>query len=101
MNESHYQNLFNSEPEFKCPVCGEQLHTDWVDNGFGAYSIQVSPYVCEPCNWTEKGCFECIYEKCFSWERCKGRALISNGQEEKTHESIDEQSSRTKEAGIE
>lgn len=65
------------EPVFNCPKCNEQLHTDWVDNGFGPYSVQASPYGCE-CGWHETGCKECIKEKCFSWEKCQGRALIVN-----------------------
>jgi len=82
-----FENLFNKEPKFNCPVCDQELHTDWVDIGFGAYSAQVSPYVCEACEWTEKGCSVCIYEKCFSWERCKGRALINNAEKKETDQS--------------
>lgn len=74
---SDYYNIFNKEPEFSCPECGAELHTDWVDNGFGPYSIQASPYNCE-CGWSEKGCNECIGDRCFSWDRCSGKALISN-----------------------
>jgi predicted RNA-binding Zn-ribbon protein involved in translation (DUF1610 family) len=69
-------NTFNKEPEFKCPSCGELLYTDWVDNGFGPYSVQASPYGCE-CGWHETGCKECIKEKCFSWANCQGRALVN------------------------
>lgn len=72
-----YSNVFNKEPEFNCPVCNAKLYTDWVDNGFGAYSVQASPYACEDCGWHEKGCDACIEEKCFSWLKCKGRALIN------------------------
>lgn len=68
-------NTFITEPEFKCPSCGELLYTDWVDNGFGPYSVQASPYGCK-CGWHEQGCKECIKEKCFSWDKCLGRALI-------------------------
>lgn len=71
----NFSNIFNKEPEFKCPVCKTQLHTDWVDIGFGAYSQQVSPYVCENCGWSEVGCDSCIFDKCFSWGRCQGKAL--------------------------
>lgn len=71
-----YENLFNDEPTFKCPLCGTILHTDWVDNGFGRYAVQVSPYACS-CGWIEGGCpaKECIKEKCFSWDICQGKSL--------------------------
>lgn len=46
------ENLFPTEPEFKCPDCGEALHTEWDDNGFGPYSVQMAPYYCE-CGWNE------------------------------------------------
>ncbi len=69
-------NTCREEPIFHCPKCNEQLHTDWVDNGFGPYSVQASPYGCE-CGWWETGCKECIKEKCFSWGICQGRALVN------------------------
>ena len=74
-----WSNIFNKEPVFHCPKCGTQLHTDYVDNGFGPYSVQVSPYYCEPCEWVEGGCpaDKCIREKCFSWEVCGGKAIIT------------------------
>lgn len=68
-------NTCREEPVFHCPQCNEQLQTDWVDNGFGPYSVQASPYGCE-CGWHETGCKECIKEKCFSWVKCQGRALV-------------------------
>ena len=71
----NFSNIFITEPLFKCPSCGILLHTDWVDNGFGPYSVQASPYGCESCGWHETGCETCSKEKCFSWEKCKGRAL--------------------------
>lgn len=70
-------NTFTKEPVFNCPQCNDELHIDWVDNGFGPYSVQASPYGCE-CGWHETGCKECIKEKCFSWGKCQGRALIVN-----------------------
>lgn len=73
---SYFSNIFNKEPEFHCPVCNEELHTDWVDNGFGPYSVQASPYGCENCGWHETGCESCVKERCFSWGKCQGRALI-------------------------
>jgi len=69
-----YENICSVEPEFNCPKCGVELHTDWVDNGFGPYAIQASPYGCE-CGWHEKGCPDCSKEKCYSWEKCQGKAL--------------------------
>lgn len=74
--EDYYSDLFYKEPKFNCPCCGEELHTDWVDIGFGPYSERVSPYGCDACGWHEVGCKECLSEKCFSWEKCRGRALI-------------------------
>lgn len=74
--DKKYGNTFSKEPEYKCPSCGTQLHTDWVDNGFGPYSVQASPYGCE-CGWHETGCNECIKTRCFSWDKCQGRALIN------------------------
>jgi hypothetical protein len=68
-------NTFSKEPIFNCPKCNCELFTDWADNGFGPYSVQASPYGCE-CGWHETGCAECIKEKCFSWVKCQGRALI-------------------------
>lgn len=70
-----YENTFIVEPVFFCPDCKQELHTDWVDNGFGEFSVQASPYGCD-CGWHEKGCKECINEKCFSWLKCKGKAVI-------------------------
>lgn len=69
-------NTFTKEPVFNCPQCNEELYTDWVDNGFGPYSVQASPYGCE-CGWHETGCKECVKEKCFSWGKCQGRALVN------------------------
>lgn len=71
-----FENIFNKEPVFNCPVCNTVLHTDWVDNGFGAYSVQASPYGCDCCGWHETGCKTCIMERCFSWIKCEGRAII-------------------------
>jgi hypothetical protein len=71
----NFDNIFNEEPIFNCPVCNTELHTDWVDIGFGAYSEQVSPYICD-CGWCQKGCKTCIRERCFSWMKCQGKALI-------------------------
>lgn len=68
------ENTFNIEPKFNCPNCKKELQTDWVDNGFGPYSVQSSPYICDGCDWAEKGCVYCIKDKCYSWIRCKGRA---------------------------
>jgi hypothetical protein len=71
-----YANTFTIKPVFNCPQCNAELHTDWVDNGFGPYSVQASPYGCE-CGWHETGCKECGKEKCFSWSKCQGRALVN------------------------
>jgi hypothetical protein len=70
-------NYFGKEPIFDCPICKTALHTDWVDNGFGPYAIQASPYHCEDCNWIETSCPQevCIEARCISWETCQGRAI--------------------------
>ncbi len=70
---------FYSEPTFTCPKCGLELHTEWVDNGFGPFAVQASPYVCEECGWVEGGCpaNECS-EQCFSWIKCRGRSILNN-----------------------
>lgn len=73
----YFESIFNEEPEFECPKCGQYLYTDWVDNGFGPYSIQASPYICGDCGWSEKKCESCIKERCFSWNVCKGKAVIN------------------------
>jgi hypothetical protein len=52
--ENQFENLFITEPIFLCPICQENLYTDWVDNGFGPYSVQASPYGCNKCDWHEK-----------------------------------------------
>jgi MinD superfamily P-loop ATPase len=72
---------FSKEPTMKCERCSEVAHAEWVDIGFGPYSQQVGPFYCEACNWVETGCpqNECIKEKCFSWNICQGRAIISVG----------------------
>lgn len=71
-------NIFNKEPTENCPVCGKVCHAEWVDNGFGPYAVQASPYHCESCGWVETGCpaGKCIKHRCFSWEICKGKALV-------------------------
>ena len=74
--DAAHPRIFNQEPVFHCPQCNDKLYTDWVDNGFGPYSVQASPYGCE-CGWHETGCKECIKEKCFSWASCQGRALVN------------------------
>lgn len=73
-----FSNTFSTEPTINCPKCNSILHTDFVDNGFGPYAVQVSPYYCESCNWVETGCpaDSCIKEQCFSWEKCQGKSLI-------------------------
>jgi len=70
-----WANTFIKEPEFKCPNCKSELHTEWVDNGFGPYSVQASPYHCEECGWSEIGCTSCGTVQCFSWNKCMGNAL--------------------------
>ena len=43
----NYDNTFNTEPEFECH-----------------------------CGLSERGCKTCIKERCFSWDKCKGKAGI-------------------------
>lgn len=79
---NNWESTFVKEPVFHCPLCNDQLHTEFVDNGFGPYAVQVSPYYCEPCKWVEGGCpaEKCIREKCFSWETCRGESIISKAE---------------------
>lgn len=72
-----FSNTFNTEPIKQCPVCGEDIHAEWVDNGFGPYSVQVSPFHCY-CGYVEGGCpaEKCIKEKCFSWNVCQGKSIL-------------------------
>jgi hypothetical protein len=83
-----YSNTFTKEPDFNCPVCGVKLFTDWVDNGFGTYSIQASPYICE-CGWHEIGCKTCCESRCFSWEKCQGKALNQQSKIEELSRQIE------------
>jgi hypothetical protein len=74
-----WSNLFNKEPHIDCEKCGaKDLSTEWVDNGFGPYSVQASPYHCDACGWVETGCpaDECIKERCFSWSTCQGKSIV-------------------------
>lgn len=64
------------EPILKCPKCGNGAHADWVSVLSAPYEVQVSPFHCYSCGWTEQGCVECIGEKCKSFPVCKGDALI-------------------------
>lgn len=76
-----FESIFTVEPHIDCEKCGaKDLCTDWVDNGFGPYSVQVSPYHCEKCGWVETGCpaDKCIKEQCFSWEKCLGKSIIKD-----------------------
>lgn len=46
--------IFNKEPDRpKCPKCEHEMEAEFVDNGFGPYSIQASPYHCFECGYTE------------------------------------------------
>lgn len=47
------QNLFNTEPEEQCLDCGQFMYTEWIDNGFGPFSVQVEPYHCTECGWDQ------------------------------------------------
>lgn len=68
---------FNVEPIAYCPVCSERVYAEYVDTGFGPYSVQADPYHCGACGWIETGCpaDKCIEGKCHSWEICQGRAI--------------------------
>jgi len=73
-----YSNLFYKKPVRLCDVCGEEAEAEFVDNGFGPYSVQAGPYNCFRCGWVETGCpaEKCIKERCFSWDVCQGKSII-------------------------
>lgn len=50
-----FSSTFCVEPIEKCPFCGTDCHADFVDNGFGPYSVQCGPYFCEECGASEMG----------------------------------------------
>jgi len=70
-------DIFKEEPERYCPICRNRVFAKFEDNGFGPYSMQMEPYICDKCNWVAGGCTqkECIKERCKSYERCKGQSL--------------------------
>lgn len=43
-----------TEPTEICPNCGATAHAEFTDNGFGAYAVQVSPFHCQICGWTDE-----------------------------------------------
>src|SRR5262245_19012502 len=51
-NEVGGQDIFTTKPVFLCSECGEQSHGEFVDNGFGPYSLQAEPYHCDY-GWVE------------------------------------------------
>jgi hypothetical protein len=52
-NEVGGQDLFMKEPTETCPDCGATCHAEFVDNGFGPYAVQASPFHCEECGWIQ------------------------------------------------
>ena len=40
-------------PTETCPYCGDEMDTDWVDNGIGM--VQCGPYHCQKCHASEIG----------------------------------------------
>jgi hypothetical protein len=42
-----------TEPTEIYPKCGETTHAEFVDNGFGPHAVQVSPFHCKACGWTD------------------------------------------------
>ncbi len=61
-------------PEVFCPICDSAVYAEFVDNGFGPYAVQVSPYHCENCNWIEGGCISDDCDRCICIDTCQGRA---------------------------
>lgn len=47
-----YQPL-RQEPSEECPVCRSRATAEFVDNGFGPYAVQASPFHCENCGWID------------------------------------------------
>tara|TARA_B100000941_G_C28112403_1_gene353955 strand:- start:269 stop:433 length:165 start_codon:yes stop_codon:yes gene_type:complete len=52
-NEVGGEDIATEEPEVYCPECGGRAEAEFVDNGFGPYAVQVSPYHCSTCGWLE------------------------------------------------
>lgn len=52
-NEVGGIDIFTKEPTMACPYCKEIVYADWVDNGFGPYSVQTSPFHCDNCGWIQ------------------------------------------------
>lgn len=52
-NEVGGEDIFTKEPVEHCPNCENRVHAEFVDNGFGPYSVQAGPYHCDNCGWSE------------------------------------------------
>lgn len=53
-NEVGGEDIAMTEPTMQCPECNETCHADFVDNGFGPYAVQASPFHCENCGWIQE-----------------------------------------------
>jgi predicted Zn-ribbon and HTH transcriptional regulator len=47
------KNLFFKKPIELCPRCKCEMDAEFWDNGFGRYSVQVGPWHCYDCGFTE------------------------------------------------
>lgn len=41
------------EPFEPCPKCQDLMQAEFCDNGFGPYAVQIGPYHCYKCGYTE------------------------------------------------
>lgn len=48
-NEVGGIDIATVEPTETCQICKGIMHAEFVDNGFGPYAVQVSPFFCENC----------------------------------------------------
>lgn len=52
-NEVGGIDIFTSEPVELCPTCNSRMTAEFCDNGFGPYAVQISPWFCEKCYFTD------------------------------------------------
>jgi hypothetical protein len=64
------------EKSIRCPVCGNELDYDYSVSDFGSYIINTTNNC--SCGWNGEKCITCLNTFCFSWNKCKGKKIISN-----------------------
>lgn len=47
------EQIATEKPSAPCPRCKTEMEADFVDNGFGPYAVQASPYHCPKCGYNE------------------------------------------------